>query len=237
MTVSKLSFQRSGREVRLTAAFGTFSYYHPDYPFTECAWDSLSASLLLGTVPMRRILILGLGAGTVARQVRLMFPAAELVGVELDPTVIRRAEKLIPLGAWKIQIELCSSQQYLRQSGDNFDAIIDDVWPADPRQARPFETIRHWDRLVRNRLGSGGIYALCIRRRQDRRSKIGEAVRILETAFSRVAEVRPALGPTTVLAASDEMGSARRAHRWRRSLGEPVTSGLSHIRYCKVSRS
>ena len=72
---------------------GTFaSCYEPGRVTTGSVWDALAAGL--AALPSRRrrsVLLLGLGGGSAARVVRALAPRAQIVGVEIDPSVVRLA--------------------------------------------------------------------------------------------------------------------------------------------------
>ena len=58
------------------------SFYRPGELATGCVWDAIAAPLLwLPPRRRRKILILGLGGGSVARLARAIAPEAEIVGV------------------------------------------------------------------------------------------------------------------------------------------------------------
>src|SRR5216684_2411616 len=93
-----------GKSVRLQAPEGTFSYYHPDKLFTGLGWDSQTASLLLVKRPLRSILILGLGAGTVARQCRAVFPQTAIVGVDINEKIVNLAYRHFHLRSTNLEV-------------------------------------------------------------------------------------------------------------------------------------
>ena len=65
------------------------SFYREGELATRCVWDAIAAPLLwLPPRRRRKILILGLGGGSVARLARAIAPEAEIVGVELDRQVV-----------------------------------------------------------------------------------------------------------------------------------------------------
>jgi spermidine synthase len=67
-------------------------------------WALASPVLLLPRGRPRRVLLLGLAAGSVGRAVRALDPKAEIVGVELDREVVRLAR--LHFGLDRLGIEL-----------------------------------------------------------------------------------------------------------------------------------
>src|SRR6185369_14931643 len=106
------------------------------------------------------ILILGLGGGTVARQCRLLFPAAKIVGVDIDKEIIDLAHRHFALAAVNLTVIHASGQQYLRSTKRKFDAIIDDMWLPAPFSPKPALTETAWPALIDSHLNAGGVYSL-----------------------------------------------------------------------------
>jgi spermidine synthase len=142
------------------------SSYRPGEIATHCVWDAIAAPILwLPPERRRRILILGLGGGSVARLTRALAPKSEIVGVELDRDVVRLAREHLELDALDVQIEIADALAWLREAGNagkatgRFDAILEDVfighgdavhkpeWIPDPAHA-----------LARSRLSKGGVF-------------------------------------------------------------------------------
>jgi spermidine synthase len=113
------------------------SFYRPGEVATECVWDAIAAPILwLPPARRRRILILGLGGGSVARLARALAPEAEIVGVELDPEVVRLAREHFELDRLDVRVELMDARVWLEEQvtrpaserGPRFDAILEDVF-------------------------------------------------------------------------------------------------------------
>lgn len=220
-----------GKSVRLQAPEGTFSYYHPDNLFTGLGWDAQSASLLLVKRPVRSILILGLGAGTVARQCRAIFPLASIVGVDIDKKVVSIAYRHFDLRTTNLEVVVDSGEHYLRKTRRKFDAIIDDMWPPEPFSPKPALTEPDWPNLIKSHLEPDGVYALNLYSRKENPMELAAALRRLRTTFTALREVRPGPGETTVIAAGFNLRSAREALACVRHLSQQCATGLSHVKF------
>jgi spermidine synthase len=100
-------------------------------------WDALAAPLLaLPPTRRRSVLILGLGGGSAARLVRALAPGARIVGVELDPDVIRAARSHFGLGDVGVELVRGDARAYLADARERFDAVIDDVFVGHGRDVR-----------------------------------------------------------------------------------------------------
>ncbi len=111
------------------------SFYRPGELATRCVWDAIAAPLLfLPPKRRRRILILGLGGGSVARLARAIAPNAEIVGVELDAEVVRLARAHFDLDRLGLRIELADARAWLEAQSRagaravRFDAVLEDVF-------------------------------------------------------------------------------------------------------------
>lgn len=92
-------------------------------------WWALAAPLvLLPERRRRRVLMLGLGAGSVATVVRILDPDARIVGVELDRDVVRLARRHFGLDALEVEVVVDDVFRYLRTARERFDLIVEDVF-------------------------------------------------------------------------------------------------------------
>jgi SAM-dependent methyltransferase len=155
------------------------SFYRPGEIVTHCVWDAIAAPILwLEPSRRRRILILGLGGGSIARLARALAPDAEILGIELDRDVVRLAREHLDLDALDIQVEIADALEWLRtapHAHGRFDVILedifigagDDVHKPDwiPEPAHPLA----WKRLAR-----GGVF---VSNTLDERGRVAKALR------------------------------------------------------------
>jgi spermidine synthase len=126
---------RRGRALRINGTFA--SWYDPGSLRTGSVWDALAAPLLLLPPARRRsVLILGLGGGSAARILRALAPRAEIVGVELDPEVVRAAREHFDLDDVDVQVVQGDARRYLARTRRQFDAIFEDVFVGNARAIR-----------------------------------------------------------------------------------------------------
>ncbi|MEZ4334032.1 MAG: fused MFS/spermidine synthase [Myxococcota bacterium] len=108
------------------------SFYRPGELATRCVWDAIAAPLLaLAPARRRRVLILGLGAGSVARLARALAPEARIVGVELDAEVVQLARTHFELDALGLEVVQADARAWLERAverPERFDAILEDVF-------------------------------------------------------------------------------------------------------------
>jgi spermidine synthase len=120
-------------------------------------WALASPVLLLPRDRPRRVLLLGLAAGSVGRAVRALHPAAEIVGVEVDREVVRLARRHFGLDRLGIELVVADALDYLRRERRFFDLIVEDLFVGTSRSVRkPEWLLGEGYRLIRNRLRPGG---------------------------------------------------------------------------------
>lgn len=148
---------RFGRELWVDGTFASF--YRPHKVATGSVWDAIAAGVLaLPPERRRRILVLGLGGGSVARLVRALAPGARIVGVEFDPEIVRVSRKYFDLDALDLEVEIGDARSYLQQGRGRFDAILEDVFVGsrDAVQKPPWLP-EPGHALAARRLASGGV--------------------------------------------------------------------------------
>ena len=116
---------------------GTFaSCYEPGRAITGSVWDALAAGIAaLPRQRRRSVLLLGLGGGSAARVARALAPRARIVGVEIDPSVVRLARRWFDLDALGIEVVVEDARAYLERCRRRFDAVLEDVFVGTGRDA------------------------------------------------------------------------------------------------------
>ncbi len=139
---------------------GTLASFHrPGRAVTGPVWWALAAPLtLLPARPRRRVLILGLGAGSVAAVVRRLDPGARIVGVERDREVLRLARQHFGLDALDVEVVEDDVFHYLRCARGRFDLVVEDVFVGSLRKVhKPTGLLNVGYDLFRRRLSPRGL--------------------------------------------------------------------------------
>jgi spermidine synthase len=145
------------RELLLDGSFA--SLYRPGSSVTGSVWDAIAAPLL-ALAPERRssVLLLGLGGGSAARVVRALAPRAEIVGVELDPEVVRVARRRLDLDELGIEIVIRDAQAFLVSDKRCFDIVLEDVFVGSGDDVyKPDWLPRPGHALAARRVAPGGL--------------------------------------------------------------------------------
>ncbi len=149
---------RGGLELRIDGTQA--SVHRPGRALTGVVWWALASPILL--LPRRRrrrrrVLLLGLAAGSVGRAVRALDPHAEIVGVELDPEVIRLARRHFGLDRLGVKVVLGDALDFLRRDRRHFDLVVEDLFIGPSRSVRkPGWLLGEGYRLIRRRLQPAG---------------------------------------------------------------------------------
>lgn len=113
------------------------STWQPGRETTGSVWDGIAAGLLVLPPARRRdVLLLGLGGGSAARAVRAVAPGARIVGVEIDPAVVREARRWFDLDALGLEVVTDDAARFLARTRGRFDAVLEDVFTGDARRLR-----------------------------------------------------------------------------------------------------
>jgi len=172
-----------GRELLLNGSFASF--YRPGSPVTGSVWDAIAAPLL-ALAPERRssVLLLGLGGGSAARVVRALAPRAEIVGVELDPEVVRVARRRLDLDELGIEIVIGDARAFLMSEKRRFDVVLEDVFVGFGDDVhKPDWLPRPGHALAARRVAPGG---LLVSNTLDEFSAVAQALGELFPALVRI---------------------------------------------------
>lgn len=145
------------------------------------------------------VLVIGLGAGSVARHWWTERPATRFEHVEIDPVVVELAREefgFAPAGASPIHVE--DGRAFLRRGERRWDLIYADTYLG---LSIPFHlTTREFFRLVRQRLDDGGVFATNLAA-DPRHPFVAAVVATIGDVFPQVYAFRiPDAGGTLVVA-------------------------------------
>lgn len=196
-----------GARVDLDVEGATYATWHPEHVLTGYSWDGLAVGgLLRAAGPPSSVLILGLGGGTVARQLRTFCPDIRVVGVEIDPGVVDLARRHLHL-AEDIEVHVADAYDWLARSDDHFDVVIDDLFltgATDVVRSRVPEgdTLA----LLRRRVAPGGVVVANLITDVGDHSAVRRRARAaFRAAFPVARVVRPPRGLNEILVGGDDL--------------------------------
>jgi spermidine synthase len=180
-----VSYPNGQRALELNEGVAEQSVWYRHTVLTGGYWDLFLLVPPLASRPVRQMLVIGDGGGTIPRAYARFYPRVRIDGVELDPSVTAAARRYLGLGDNpRLHTVTADGRVYLERSRQKFDLIVIDAY----RQPYvPFQlATREFFRLVREHLAPGGIVALNVAATpHDRRltERIGTT---LATSFPQV---------------------------------------------------
>ena len=76
-----------------------------------------------------KVLILGLGGGTVSKLIKKYWPQSEITGVEIDPVMVELGKKYLGLGNAEIIIQ--DAYEFIEKNKEKYDLVIVDLYIGD----------------------------------------------------------------------------------------------------------
>ena len=125
---SHYEVRSAGASLRLYSNGVLHSQYNPNTPVGGTIWDLLLLPGFFKDTPPKRILVLGLGGGAIVHLLKAFFPQSFLTCVELDHQHIHIAKQYFLIPTHQLEIIHGDAYEYLSNTNDTFDWIIDDVF-------------------------------------------------------------------------------------------------------------
>ena len=147
---------QDGVQLRVEGTLASFQ--RPGRALTGAVWWALAGPILLLRARRPRVLLLGVGGGSVARALRALHEGAEIVGVEYDARVLRLARRHFGLDALGLEIVVEDALDYLTRERRRFDLVVEDLFIGPSSSVRkPPWLLGEGYRLIRGRVRKGGI--------------------------------------------------------------------------------
>ncbi|HAM74930.1 hypothetical protein [Alloalcanivorax venustensis] len=154
---------RRGDRMRLFANGVQHSEFHPKRLVTGSVWDLLWLPALLSEPQrFRRVLILGLGGGTLLPPIRELLAPDKLIAVELDPHHLAVAREVFSVVGEGEQTVLGDAVAWLNAyDGEPFDLIIEDLFaPDNEAVSRAVPADRAWVRTLARHVSARGTLVM-----------------------------------------------------------------------------
>lgn len=207
--------RREGR-VDLEVAGASFSSWHPRLLMTGLAWDAITAGCLLRPGgPPGTVLMLGLGGGTVARQLAVVSPGTLVTAVDWDEGVVAMAREHMGLDELGVEAVIADAYDFLARDRRRFDIVIDDLYVTgkeDVWRPRPPDDLLLAE--YRGHLAPGGLVLVNLIIGPGHRRVQSMVRRAVGGAFAESRSIRPAEGMNEVLAAGERVLPGRALRRY-----------------------
>ena len=115
--------------------------------------------VLLFIPPLNRILLLGVGAGSLIHFIQHQFPVAKITAVEMDAELleIMQQHAYLPKGSTHLEYVIEDAFQFLQNNKQQFDLILVDIF--DGQQSPAWILDRKTSRLLQSKLSPQGAVA------------------------------------------------------------------------------
>ena len=122
----------AGATLRLYRNGVNHSQWNPNRPLSGCIWDLIALpTLYRPAADTESVLVLGFGAGTVARQLRELVEPERIVGLDLDPVHLSIADGFFDC-AEGCEFMAADAVEWVNEMADDadesYDVIIDDLY-------------------------------------------------------------------------------------------------------------
>jgi len=152
----------AGRTCRLYTDGIFHSSYNPAAPVTGGVWDMLMMpAFLYPPGSIQRVLLLGVGGGTVIRQLREFVRPREIVAVDLNAVHLDIARRFFDVEGRDVRLVHADAQDWLRQDTSHYDLVIDDLFGGkDGQPVRAIDADANWCRTLTARTARGGAVSI-----------------------------------------------------------------------------
>ena len=155
--------RRRGKRLRLFANGVQHSEYHPDKQVTGSVWDLLwLAGFFHEPERIRRVLVLGLGGGSLIPPLRHFFAPEQIVAVEKDPLHLHVAQNVFAIGGADISMHCGDAVDWVANwCGAPFDLVIEDLFaPSDKTVTRAIKPSGRWFGSLSKLVADDGVLVM-----------------------------------------------------------------------------
>lgn len=168
-------------------------------------WKSTLKNIKRKNLEIKKILILGLGGGSVAILSQKFWKDAKIVGVDIDPVMVDMGRKHLGLNKLEMEIHIGDAFKYLKANKDKYDLVIIDMYKGDevPGELKSDEFLE----IIKANLDEKGIAVfnrLYFGEKRPEAMRFGEK---LQKFFSKVEYFYPEANLMFISSNSEKQGS------------------------------
>jgi spermidine synthase len=175
------------RHLLLNEGQGIHSVYCPDQLRTPGPWDYFLIAPYFNPPPytpdrVESVALVGLAAGTVARQYTAVYGPLPIDGVEIDPQIVRVGREYFAMDQPNLNVAVADGRYYLARSDHRYTVVGVDAYrlPYIP----PHLTTVEFFRQVRDHLTADGVVAINV-------GRTAEDYRLVEAMVATLLQVFP----------------------------------------------
>lgn len=179
------------------------SAYHPNTILLGGYWDLiLIAPYLTSTGAPDSLLIVGLAAGTIAKQYAAVYPDVKMDGVELDPTIVQVGRDYFAMNEPRLRAIVDDGRAFLDKTTDRYDVIVVDAY-RQPYVPFHLATVEFFAEAARHLSPRGVVAVNAARTATDDRLAVALAA-TMRQVYPTVVLVDHPNGANTVILASPQ---------------------------------
>jgi spermidine synthase len=176
------------RYLRLNEGQGIHSEYNPSTIEYGGPWQQFLVGPFFnpGMTPeqVKRIAIVGLAAGTTARQAAAVFPNVVIDGIEIDPKIVEVGREFFDMNLQNLNVIVQDGRWGLATSKEKYDLICVDAYR--PPYIPPQLTTREFFQIAADHLSAEGVVAINVGRSPGDRRLIDGLATTLGTIFPSI---------------------------------------------------
>ncbi len=175
--------------LRLNEGQGIHSLYHPTQLNYYGPWEQVLVAPFFNAAPfttsdVHSMAIVGLAAGTTARQASQVYPEIQIDGIEIDPKIISVARKYFDMNEPNLNVIIQDGRYALANSQKKYDIISVDAYR--PPYIPWHMTTQEFFQTVFDHLSDTGAMAINVGRAPDDRRLVDALVGTIRSVFPSV---------------------------------------------------
>jgi len=175
--------------LRLNEGQGIHSIYQPGQYNFNGPWEQVLAAPFFNPAPIaltdiKTMAIVGLAAGTTAREASAAFPNIQIDGIEIDPVIVDVGRKYFDMNEPNLNVIVQDGRWALENSSKKYDIISIDAYrpPYIPYSL----TTREFFQIVQQHLTENGVMVINIGRAPEDRRLLDSLYATIKTVFPTI---------------------------------------------------
>lgn len=175
--------------LRLNEGQGVHSVYKADQLYFNGPWEQVVAAPFFNSAPVAPdqitdIAIIGLAAGTTARDAAIVFPNAIIDGIEIDPKIVEVGREYFDMNEQNLNVIVQDGRWGIQNSSKKYDIISVDAYR--PPYIPWHMTTQEFFQILKDHLKEDGVMVINIGRGVDDR-------RLIDSLYATIHAVFPTL--------------------------------------------
>lgn len=197
------------------------SAYHPNTILLGGYWDLvLVAPFLTSDQPPNSLLIIGLAAGTIAKQYAALYPQVMMDGVELDPAILKAGRDYFEMDEPNLNAVVDDGRSFLHRTTATYDVIALDAY-RQPYIPFHLATVEFFQELLPH-LSSRGVIAVNAARTATDDRLVNALAATMRQVYPSVILIDHPNGANTVILASRKVVGVEEYRRRLAALSDPT---------------